>query len=117
MSVANAVRAGAPRPEDSGGAHDSTRGCLDSRRVERFIPAIIRHGELLLEGNARFLGDVAQSFSDRQNQSDAIFAAPSFCVAFKVAGQERPGGAGTGVGSAQAAGVIAKLALEGATIA
>src|SRR5712664_1861235 len=113
MCVANAVRAGAPRPENSRGAHDSTRGCIDSRRVERFIPGMIGHGKLLLEGNARFLGDVAQFFNDRQNQGDAIFAAPFFCFAFRVAGQEGPVGAGSGFGGAKGADVIVNLALEG----
>src|SRR5258708_12803187 len=113
MSVANAIRTGTPWPEDSRRAHDSTLGCIDSRRVERILPKLIQHSELLLEGNASFPGDVAQLFNDRQDQRDAIFAAPFLCFALRVAGQEGPGGAGGGLGGAKDANVVVNLALEG----
>src|SRR5229473_2004400 len=67
----------------------------------------------LLEGDAGFLGDVTQLLNDRQNQRDAIFAAPFFCFAFRVARQEGPFGAGSRFGSAKDADVIVNLTLEG----
>src|ERR1700682_367631 len=67
----------------------------------------------LLERDAGSLGDVAQLLNDRQNQRDAIFAAPFFRFAFRVAGQEGSMGAGSGFGSAKDADVIVNLTLEG----
>src|SRR5713226_1963398 len=116
MSVANAIRTGTPWPEDSRRAHDSTLGCIDSRQVERILPKLIQHSELLLEGNASFPGDVAQLFNDRQDQRDAIFAAAFLCFALRVAGQEGPGGAGGGLGGAKDANVVVNLALEGIAV-
>src|SRR5712664_873512 len=113
MRVANAVRAGAPRPENSRGAHDSTRGCVHSLRVDRIAAELIHSRKPLLEGDAGFLGDVTQLVDDRQNQRDAIFAAPFFCFAFRVAGQEGPVGARSGFGGAKGADVIVNLALAG----
>src|SRR5260370_18049515 len=66
----------------------------------------------LLEGDASFLGDVAQLFDDGQNQRHAILAAQYFCFAFRIAGQERPVGTGCRFGGAKSADVIVNLALE-----
>src|SRR2546422_4472569 len=68
--------------------------------------------QFLLEGDAGFLGDIAQLLDDRQNQRDAICAALVFCFAFRVAGQEGPVGAGSGFGGAKDADVVVNLALE-----
>src|SRR5229473_2291187 len=70
----------------------------------------------LLEGDASFLGDVAQLFDDGQNQRNAILAAQIFCFAFRIAGQQRPVGAGSRLGSAKSADVIVDLALEGIAV-
>src|SRR5258708_10063763 len=68
--------------------------------------------QFLLEGDAGFLGDVAQLFDDGQNQRHAIFAAQYFCFAFRVAGQEGPAGARSRFGGAKSADVVVNLALE-----
>src|SRR6266699_1046682 len=104
--------AGTPRLEDSRGAHDSTLGCFDSRRVRRISRTLDHSRQLLFEGDARFLGDVAQLFDDGQNQGQAILAAPFFRFAFRVTGQEGPVGTGRGLGGAEDANVVVNLALE-----
>src|SRR5258707_410812 len=112
MYFANAIRIGAPRPEDSRRAHDSTRGCIDSWPVDRISRTLDHSRQLLFEGDARFLGDVAQLVDDGQNQGHAIFAAPFFRFAFRVAGQKRPVGTGGRLGGAEDADVVVNLALE-----
>jgi len=97
--------------EDSRGAYDSTRGCVHSRRADRIAAEII-HSANRYSKDAGFLGDVGNSH-DRQNQRDAIFSAPFFCFAFRVAGQEGPLVPGAGLVARKTADVIVNLTLEG----
>src|SRR6266403_2806938 len=116
MCVANAICTGAPWPEDSRGAHDSTRGCVHSWRVNRIAAELIHSWKMLLEGNAGFPGDVAQLLEDRQNQGHTFLAPHLFHLAFGIAGDQRAVGARRWFGGAKDADVVVDLALECITI-
>src|SRR5713226_7028768 len=104
------------RPEDSRGAHDSTRRCIHSWRVDRIAPTLTDSCQLLLERNARFLGDVPQFLDDRQNQRHTIHAPHLFHLPFGIARNQRPVGARRWFGGAKDADVVVYLMLERITI-
>src|ERR1700730_14423901 len=57
-------------------------------------------------------GDGAQVFDDRHDERHTVFAAFAFCFAFRIAGNERAIGAGSGLCGAEDADIIVDLALE-----